>query len=231
VHRATTHFLHFHQEPIIPALPDVDPFQVNEFPKLEEFIPQQYLPRSLCVHDPDGRVSGAESTSQTETLHYRRMYPKPESEENSSQTNSRDAQRIGHLYLTRQSRIGTGHHSSAYAAAFRLPAPLEGRTTSHVAVVAKVAVPRREARDFLQHEAAIYDTFPEHLTQEFCGYALVPGVKYPVPVGAVVPKFFGYYIPEHPGYDAGNIAEPSPILLLEQCGKPVEPPSLSHDDR
>ncbi|KAJ7123191.1 hypothetical protein C8R44DRAFT_582115, partial [Mycena epipterygia] len=138
---------------------------------------------------------------------------------------------IGRLYLTRQSRAGCGHHSNVYRAAFRLPAPLETDSNGHVAVVAKVAVPRREAREFLHHEAAVYNAFPEHLAQEFSGYALVPGVKYPVPVGAIVPKFFGYYIPEHAGYDVGNTAEPSPILLLEECGSPIEPQNLSHDNK
>ncbi|KAJ7499698.1 hypothetical protein FB451DRAFT_43482 [Mycena latifolia] len=191
---------------VAPELLEVDPFRIDEFPKLEESIPPQYLPTVLCIHDPDRRVSGTEPTK--DTIYYRR-----------------------HLYLNRQSRVGCGHHSNVYRASFRLPAPLEIESYRHATVVAKVAVPRLEAREFLGHEASTYNSFPEHLTQEFCGYALVPGIKYPVPVGAVVPKFFGYYVPEHPGYDAGDTANPSPILLLEDCGTPIDPQHLSHNDK
>jgi hypothetical protein len=213
-----------------PVISDFDPFQIDGFPKLEESIPPQYLPKMLCIHDPDGRVSGTVSTK--DVVYYKRVYPEPgfHSEEN-TRFDSRDPQHIGHLYLTRQSRIGCGHHSNVYRASFRLPAPLEAGLHGHVSVVAKVAVPRQEAREFLYHEAVTYNSFPDHLTQEYCGYALVPGVKYPVPVGAVVPKFFGYYVPDHVGYDAGNIDEPSAILLLEECGSPVDPQNLSHDNK
>ncbi|KAJ7174444.1 hypothetical protein C8R46DRAFT_1347607 [Mycena filopes] len=185
----------------------------DSFFKHEEIIPIEYLPDTLCVHDPDGRVSGNEPTEAV--VHYKRLYP----ECNEAESN------VGHLHLTRESRLGCGHHSNVYRASFKLP------TTQSVAVVAKIAVPRQEARDFLNHEAAIYDSFPAHLAQAYSGYALVPGLKYPVPVGAVVPKCFGYYIPAHPGYDARNIAEPSPILLLEECGTPIDPHTLSHDDK
>ncbi|KAJ6615546.1 hypothetical protein B0H10DRAFT_1801377 [Mycena sp. CBHHK59/15] len=139
---------------------------------------------------------------------------------------------IGHLYISRQSRVGCGHHSNVYRTSFRLPEPAAANSPNgRVTIIAKVAVPRQEARDFLSHEAATYDTFPAHLAQEFCGYALVPGLKYPVPVGAVVPKFYGYYIPEYAGYDPRNIAEPSPIILLEECGSPIDPQNLSHDSK
>ncbi|KAF7331045.1 hypothetical protein MVEN_02444800 [Mycena venus] len=214
-------------EPIVPNTLEIDPFQVNGFPKLEETIPSQYLPRLLCVHDPDGRASGTDSTN--EMAHYKRIYPEPQSDP--KEHSSPDPRHTGHLYLTRQSRIGCGHHSNVYRASFKLPELVDAGSTGPVALVAKVAVPRREAREFLQHEATTYNSFPEHLAQEFSGYALVPGIKYPVPVGAVVPKFFGYYIPENSGYDADNIAEPSPILLLEECGEPIDPQSLLHDNK
>ncbi|KAJ6579563.1 hypothetical protein DFH09DRAFT_1146909 [Mycena vulgaris] len=211
------------------SAPDVtvDPFQIGAFPKLEESIPPHYLPKLLCIHDPDGRVSGTEPTGNT--IYYRRMFP--EHHPDDSENGSPDSPRIAHLYLTRESRVGCGHHSNVYRASFHLPPPLDTESQGHVAVVAKVAVPRCEAREFLHHEAATYNTFPDHLAQEYCGYALVPGLKYPVPVGAVVPKFFGYYVPEQTGYDASNTAEPSPILLLEECGSPVDPQNLSHDNK
>ncbi|KAJ7196999.1 hypothetical protein GGX14DRAFT_472515 [Mycena pura] len=209
------------------ATRDADPFQIDTFPKLEEFVPPEYLPDALCVHDPDHRVSGIEPTE--DIVYYRRVFPAQNSGAGETATPERSgSRRVGHLYLTRQSRVGCGHHSNVYRASFRLPAPLETDSGGFVAVVAKVAVPRREAREHLDHEAATYQSFPSHLAQEFCGYALVPNVKYPVPVSAVVPKFFGYYVPEH---GAGDIAGPSPILLLEECGSPVDPTNLSQDSK
>ncbi|KAK7026580.1 hypothetical protein R3P38DRAFT_2942570 [Favolaschia claudopus] len=190
----------------------------EQLPKLEESVPAQYLPRLLCVHDPDARVSGTESSDNL--IHYRRIYPEPVS----SHEHLQDA---GHLRLTRQSRIGCGHHSNVYHAALSLATS----ATQHLRVVAKVAVPRVQAREFLHHEAAIYDSFAEHVSQEFSGYALVPGIRYPVPVAAVAPKFFGYYVLDREDYEFCNTAEPSPILLLEECGEPIDPQTLSHDDK
>ncbi|KAJ7618438.1 hypothetical protein FB45DRAFT_755663 [Roridomyces roridus] len=186
---------------------------IHQLPKLEEFVPSQRLPNLLTVRDEDGRLSGTETSEKV--VQYRRVYPAPTDEINS-----------GDLYLTRESRVGCGHHSNVYHASFLIPP-----SNSPVRVVAKVAVPRLEAREFLHHEAAIYTEFPEYLTQDFTGYALVPGLKYPVPVGAVVPKFYGYYLPAEDGYTVGTIARPSPILLLEDCGSPVDPQTLSHDDK
>ncbi|KAJ7165585.1 hypothetical protein C8R43DRAFT_878460 [Mycena crocata] len=162
-------------------------------------------------------------------VYYRRVFPVQKSEP--EETVSAASPHAGNLYLTRQSRLGCGHHSNVYRTSLRLPGPLDTSSNGYVSVVAKVAVPRQEAREFLRHEAAIYDSFPKYLAQEFCGYALVPEIKYPVPVGAVVPKFFGYYVPDHTGYDTSNTAQPSPILLMGECGSPVDPPNLSHDDK
>jgi hypothetical protein len=54
----------------------------------------------------------------------------------------------------------------------------------------------------------------------------------PHPVGAVVPQYYGYYVSE----DTGDRSEKnevylSPILLLENCGVPVDPETLGIDDR
>ena len=80
-------------------------------------------------------------------------------------------------------------------------------------------------------EARNYQKFPEHIFQNWSGYNLVPPLRNPVPVNAIVPQFYGYYVPE---WDAiGLHAYPylSPILLLEHCGTQLDPTALSLDDR
>ena len=75
----------------------------------------------------------------------------------------------------------------------------------------------------------MYNLFPEHLTQDWCGYNLVHPIKYPVPVGPVVPKFYGYYVPK--GHEETDEDAPSPILLMEECGDPVKPHKFNADAR
>jgi hypothetical protein len=80
----------------------------------------------------------------------------------------------------------------------------------------------------LKQEAKIYDEIPRHMTEEYCGFNFVAPIPYPVPVGAVVPKFYGYYEPVR---DENYRSGASPILLLEECGKPIEPAKLTADQR
>jgi hypothetical protein len=84
----------------------------------------------------------------------------------------------------------------------------------------------------------MYNLFPGHLQEEWCGFnAVGDGL---VPVGAVVPKFYGYYVPEKDENDEGDrglknvTTRPryeSPILLLEECGKPVIREQLVQDEK
>ncbi|KAJ7019878.1 hypothetical protein C8F04DRAFT_1014895 [Mycena alexandri] len=93
----------------------------------------------------------------------------------------------------------------------------------------------------------MYDAFPKHLQEDWCGLNLVAPITHPVPVGAVVPKFYGYYVPvrednekrdeqialqnfkRSPGYKAWDRL--SPILLLQECGSPITPGNFSADER
>ncbi|KAF4588054.1 hypothetical protein AB1N83_012490 [Pleurotus pulmonarius] len=71
-----------------------------------------------------------------------------------------------------------------------------------------------------------------HLMEEWTGYNLLPPyIQYPVPVSAVVPKFYGYYEPEAPGNDRGGGEKLGAILLLEDCGTPVALNTLSKDHK
>lgn len=70
-----------------------------------------------------------------------------------------------------------------------------------------------------------------HLMEEWTGYNLLPPyIQYPVPVSAVVPKFYGYYEPEAPGNDRSG-EKLGAILLLEDCGTPVALNTLSKDHK
>ena len=51
-----------------------------------------------------------------------------------------------------------------------------------------------------------------------------------VPVGAVVPQFYGYYVPDDPNQSTEQRFL-SPILLLEHCGVSVDPLKLNADDK
>lgn len=97
-----------------------------------------------------------------------------------------------------------------------------------------------------------------HLMEHFTGFNIMtPHLAHPVPVGAVLPKLYGYYIPcdesedvvkaqntdKNPAdywrtRDYGNAEKNkppknilSPILLMEDCGTPINPHAMTIDDR
>ncbi|KDQ22632.1 hypothetical protein PLEOSDRAFT_1087208 [Pleurotus ostreatus PC15] len=97
-----------------------------------------------------------------------------------------------------------------------------------------------------------------HLMEHFTGFNIMtPHLAHPVPVGAVLPKLYGYYIPceeseafvrarktdKNPedywrtrDYGSAEKNKPpknllSPILLMEDCGTPINPRAMSIDDR
>ncbi|KAJ7676338.1 hypothetical protein B0H17DRAFT_1139913 [Mycena rosella] len=107
--------------------------------------------------------------------------------------------RIAHLDLASAPALGVGNHSVVHRAALRLPVPLSASRarspSGEVTVAAKTGFADGEARRLLANEGKIYGAFPEHLQEAWCGLNLVAPITHPVPVGAVVPKFFGYYVP------------------------------------
>ncbi|KAJ7704152.1 hypothetical protein B0H16DRAFT_1346916 [Mycena metata] len=158
--------------------------------------------------------------------------------------------RIAHLNMSSAPCLGVGNHSSVHRAALRLPIPLSARSpTGEVTVAAKTGFSNEEARRLLHNEGKMYDAFPKHLQEDWCGLNLVAPITHPVPVGAVVPKFYGYYVPvredverekqeavraekkaqNDPGHKAWERL--SPILLLQECGSPITPGNFSADER
>lgn len=127
----------------------------------------------------------------------------------------------------------TRHHPCPRTAMFRVAAKLSFQNDTH-----------------LEREAKNYQKFPDHFFQHWNGYNLIRPLHGPVPVHALVPQFYGHYVPDNvptpttsSDRDASNESgsdneaesdEPaylSPILLLEDCGTPVDPAKLSKDDR
>ncbi|KAJ7470260.1 hypothetical protein FB451DRAFT_1176331 [Mycena latifolia] len=98
--------------------------------------------------------------------------------------------------------------------------------TATVRVCAKLSI---QDDRHLAREAKVYQALPAHLSEHWSGYNLVRPSRAPVPVGAVVPQFYGYYVPA-PESTAGS-GYLSPIMLLENCGAPLDPEVLSADEK
>ena len=101
-------------------------------------------------------------------------------------------------------------------------------------VIAKISI---KGDTHLSKEAKNYQSFPDHFFEHWSGFNLVSPIHDPVPVGAVVPQFYGYYEPDSdqtPIDDKGKHRKSkylSPIMLLEECGEQVDIDQLNIDDR
>ena len=219
------------------SISPLDPYSVEGLPKLEEFIPDRFLPDVLMVHNPDNNTrsrkngdSPGDDGNKEKPIMYKRCYP---SFTNSGYQNKEE--NVAHLHLRKANRFGVGNHSHIYRAPLTLPSPLTARSPSgQVTLAAKLAYHRCSAHHLLHNEARVYDTLLKDMQEDWCGYNVVPQCRYPVPVGAVTPKFFGYYLPVNDegkpvSEDYPNCVEKrpcsiqwaSPILLMEECGSPV----------
>ena len=221
-----------------------NPFLVDDLPKLEEFIPEEHLPDILMVHDLHN-VTNSKKSGRTDIvpIKYKRFYPTLAKDEDGGEPPKKA--KVAQLHLSKNNRFGAGNHSFVYRAPLTLPAPLYARSQSgQVTVAAKLAHNRCTAHGLLQNEARVYDALPKHTQEDWCGYNIVPQCRFPVPVSAIAPKFYGYYLPVD---DKGNVKVnehkncsedrpctvewPSPILLMEECGNPVQPSKFTADQR
>lgn len=228
-------------------------FSTRDLPKLEEFIPEALFPDILLVYDPCGLLKdpvepeySLSNSADTAPIKYKRMQPILPHDSSSTAENQKE-ENVAELHLYPSNRIGFGNHSIVYRAPLTLPAPLSARSrTGQCTVAVKLAQRRCTAHGFLQNEGEVYASFPKDAQEEYCGYNIIPPCRYPVPVGAVVPKFFGYYVPavgadklrdkvdRHAGCDERSpcrVSWMSPILLMEECGEPVKPAKLTPDQR
>ncbi|KAJ8087156.1 hypothetical protein PM082_005984 [Marasmius tenuissimus] len=108
--------------------------------------------------------------------------------------------------------------------------------TMRVMVTAKLS--KRGDRHLAQ-EALNYQRFDKSFSEHWGGYNMCHPIKEPVPCGAIAPAFYGYYVhdeevgrrDEDGDEKMDNPGFLSPLLLLEDCGQPIEPGQLSKDDR
>lgn len=124
--------------------------------------------------------------------------------------------------------------------------PVLHPSTASVRITAKLSF---ENDRHLVREATNYQRFDESLFERWSGLQIVPPLKDPTPCGAVVPQFYGFYRPDVDETDdedermdvdeVGRAGEKekkkkwyqSNILLLEDCGEPINVDELDIDDR
>jgi hypothetical protein len=115
---------------------------------------------------------------------------------------------------------------------FQLPSPLTTENGSgFVRVAAKTAFqdPRRpDPREMFVQEAKVYAKMPRNLQDDYTGLVKTYPIREQVPVQAVTPKFFGYYVPVD--IDVLEKRVRSSLILLEHCGVPIDPEKLNGDD-
>ncbi|KAH0832327.1 hypothetical protein J3R83DRAFT_13340 [Lanmaoa asiatica] len=101
--------------------------------------------------------------------------------------------------------------------------------TAKFTVVAKLSF---ENDRHIVREASNYLKFPEDFFHHYNGYTFIDQLHAVVPVNAIVPQFYGYYAPKKDKREDQE-QEPylSPILLLEYCGEPIDPETLSVEDQ
>lgn len=222
-----------HQQP--------DLYDLEGIPILQEHIPKVHFPDNLLVHDPYDLSMGAIDeipplalSQDTVPILYERLWPPPE-----PVIDAETKRNIAQLYITPENEAGAGHHSVVYATPLQLPSPLTTFNSASVRpgtvrVMAKVAIQDHFARQLLDNEGEIYNSFPRHLSDEYCGlHLLTPEMTTLVPSAAIVPKFFGYYIPIE-GKDTPDTPlwkRRSPILLIEDCGRPISTSEMCHEER
>ncbi len=208
--------------------------------KLEEHVPPGLLPEVLFVTDPEGKtVFLPEYSSSSNMKVYKRTFPR-------LGENAIHSDIHGTIYATRRPRTAhldlsfakdlgadAGSHSKVLLGKLRLPEPLVARSsTGQFEVAVKLTRSDQESHRMLRTEAKLYDTaIPQYLTEDWSGFHFIEDAVYDgdgiVPVAAVVPKFYGFYIPVH----GDHIGLLSPILLMEECGTPIDVKRLTPKDR
>lgn len=191
--------------------------------------------RPLIRHSYAGVEVYGENEGEPTLKRYKRVWPKfPRDKEpgtlfntnprcasiafDSQKTITPDAQlNIGRLDLAGEDILGTGNHSVVFRAPLQFPHPLSADSpTNQVTVAAKTAISKSEARQLLNNEAHIYSKFPKHLMEHYTGFHLVKPCTHPVPVNAIVPKFFGFYVPVREEREAERRAQKKAERIAQQ---------------
>ena len=202
-------------------------------PKLEESIPVNLLPGVLHVHDPADMVRQAVwgdhecFQSHEGLIDFGRVHPPRDPEDNHNSA-----------ALTIEGRLGSGNHSSVFQGILTLPEGYQDTTNGKTVTVAvKVSNHEVKDRNHLKKEALTYTmmSIPQRsfLQEHWPGYIVCSGAygfaKQQIecgdgptisPLGAVVPKFFGYYKPWGI-HNQPNLFKGCRLLIMEDCGQSV----------
>lgn len=194
---------------------------IADLVQLEESIALEDLPDFLVVNDIDSHLSMLGDRPSFETR-YRLVTPK-------KRTTKPYGPTTGHLSL-RDTELPSSKDCRVFQASIHLP----GYSDSLLADV-KVASGKdlKTAIHKLENEASMYASeIPAYFSEDWTGFQYMTEFEYDhddgkLPVSAIVPKFYGYYVPE------GKVDSVllSPILLFEDCGVPIDVEKLSVDDR
>jgi len=103
------------------------------------------------------------------------------------------------------------------------PKPPPNPPTALVSVIAKLSIP---GDTHLAREAYNYERFPQWMSEHWSGLTYAYPVKQPTRCGAIVPSWYGYYVPEEK-----DDTYLSPIMLIEDCGKPIDVDKLEEQDK
>jgi len=145
--------------------------------------------------------------------------------EDESTDESMDSSDVAHIRIDPPFSYENCNHKHPFLEAGPVP-----RTTKFT-VTAKLSL---EHDNHLSREASNYLQFPDHFFRHYNGYTTIPQLSSIVPVHAIVPQFYGYYKPQAPkesSTDRSNQPYLSPILLLEYCGQPIDPDTMSTEDQ
>jgi hypothetical protein len=206
--------------------------KVQSGPPFQDVITTCQLPEILLINDPHNFTgSVVQSDSRVKSIQkYVRAIPPISRKERFplAEIHLLCASPIARVDFT--AHLGNGNHSSVYRAMLQLLWVDYG-----VPIAVKIASSDIGAGNMLSHEARVYTSFPEHLMDDWSGFHYLEEVEHNgdgiVPVHAVVPKFYGCYVPVAKNRHEKLNRKLRPLLLIEDCGQPVVPPSLTFEQR
>ncbi|KAI1796587.1 hypothetical protein LXA43DRAFT_986205 [Ganoderma leucocontextum] len=204
---------------------------------LETVVPDELMPDELVVHDLFNLTRRHRYSPIKPAVRYRRAMPltdgptqlvRPATEP----TESLSQHRVAHLYLP-ENRLGVGNHSTVFRAPFELRLDPTSGECARVTVAVKTAAADCVSHRMLHQEALMYTAFPrtfmEESSQGLSGAHADVGHgqsqclngkgrrrRGPKILPAVVPKFYGYYLPLG---DDGNIM----WSTHRECGEESKP--------
>ncbi|THU82401.1 hypothetical protein K435DRAFT_613072, partial [Dendrothele bispora CBS 962.96] len=88
----------------------------------------------------------------------------------------------------------------------------------------------------LVNESKNYQRFPDWMSEHWSGLTFALPIRNLARCGAIVPSWYGYYVPDE-GEETAEDGEGdrgkhylSPIMLMEDCGVPIVPEELTRKD-